>query len=61
MPVNAEPTPDGNVQLVDRQGTVIANVLAGDDLERVRAQPGAKLRLPHHSTCPQADSWRKSR
>jgi hypothetical protein len=57
LPVDAEPTPDGNVVLRDREGSITAYVL------KKREQPpaGAKTRKAHHATCPQASSWRGHR
>src|SRR3972149_2281009 len=57
MPVDAEPVPDGNVVLLDCGGTVIARVLGRGETP----PPGAVLRRAHHSTCPQADPWRRGR
>lgn len=59
MPLDAEPTPEGNVVLTGevvpsaRGAVPICEVLAGPDLF------GAPLRMPHHATCPQADKWRR--
>lgn len=54
MPVDAYPTDDGNVELVD--GTPPRAIVHG--------QPPlglvGELRLPHHASCPQADQWRRS-
>lgn len=55
MPVDAEPSKDGNVQLVDRNaGPPLARVL------KVAEQFGkTNLRTSHLATCPQAAKWRK--
>jgi hypothetical protein len=58
MPVNAEPSPDGNVRLVDRKGSVLAFVLAGDELARARAA-GDRLRTSHFASCPNAPQHRR--
>jgi hypothetical protein len=52
MPVDAEPHPEGSIQLVDRHGSVLAFVIRPD------ARDGKKLRRPHFQTCPDAASWR---
>ncbi len=66
IPVDAEPTAAGNVQLVDRDGAVIANMLGKTEAEEFRAKAAAlktepRLRTPHHMTCPQASEWRTGR
>lgn len=57
MPVDAEPTPGGNVQLVSHGPDVppLARVLT------VAQQFGKKgtLRLHHRVTCPHAKEWRR--
>jgi hypothetical protein len=58
MPVNAEPSPEGNVRLVDRGGSVLAFVLAGDELARARAA-GDRLRTSHFADCPAAAQHRR--
>lgn len=56
MPVEADPSPGGNVRVdVYRQ---TAEVLAGAALTAARHE-GAELHLPHHVTCPAADRHRK--
>jgi hypothetical protein len=57
MPVDVEPTPDGNVILFDRRGSVVALVLRRGE----KAPPGAKLRKAHHATCPHAADWRAAK
>lgn len=54
MPVDAEPTADGNVELaVGALGRgVVATVLTGPSLM------STPLRTSHFATCPQADEWR---
>ncbi|MGH3476019.1 MAG: hypothetical protein ACRDQD_04190 [Nocardioidaceae bacterium] len=54
MPLDAEPSPNGNVHL---HGDV-AVVLVADDIGRVRAT-GARLYLSHFVTCPDAQKWRR--
>jgi hypothetical protein len=59
MPVDAEPTADGNVQLVSHGPDVppLARVLT------VAQQFGKKgtLRRSHFASCPDAKSWRRPR
>jgi hypothetical protein len=52
MPVDAEPSESGNVEL-DRSGRV--------PLAIVHAQPpmeATNLHMAHHATCPQSDRWK---
>jgi hypothetical protein len=57
MPVDAEPTPDGNVELSAEWPAL------GHPSALVHAQPpldpDAVLRLPHHATCPDAAEWKR--
>nr|MDT0658065.1 hypothetical protein [Micromonospora sp. DSM 115978] len=57
MPVNAEPSKDGTVQLIKRDGEApIARVL------KVAQRFGRKdLRLSHFADCPDAPQWRARR
>lgn len=57
MPLDSEPTPDGNVRLVDGQAHVLGplEVAALTDDERTQ------LRMPHHATCPQGPEWKGGR
>lgn len=57
IPVDATPSDRGNVVLFDRGGSVVARVLGRGE----QPPPGAKLRMPHFATCPQAKAWRKGR
>ena len=64
MPVDAEPSPRGNVQLRLRNGEVHAAVLDQEQAERLRLAAEVlgsplPLRLSHFATCPNASSWRK--
>ncbi len=52
MPVDAEPSADGNVELVDDAGTMRATVHGQATLD------AGPLHLSHYVTCPDADSWR---
>lgn len=54
MPLDAQPSPDGNVRLVNGQAHVLGplEVAALTDDER------AQLRMPHHATCPQGAEWK---
>lgn len=58
MPVDAVPTPDGNVELrrVGFQRAMAVVHAAGTGLFPATDQP---LRKSHFATCPQADEWRK--
>lgn len=56
MPVDAQPAPDGNVLLHEPGPT--AEVLAGLFLAAARDQ-GLELHMPHHSTCPDGEKWRR--
>lgn len=58
LPVDAHPTPDGNVLL--REPGPTADVLAGLFLAAARDQ-GLELHMPHHATCPDGEKWRRSR
>lgn len=54
MPVDAKPADGGNVELVDRPGVA--------PLAIVHSQPpldAGPLHMPHHSTCPDAEDWRR--
>lgn len=53
MPVDREPTPEGNL-LLRGDGTVHV-VAEGEVL------PGMPLHTSHFVTCPERDSWRKRR
>jgi hypothetical protein len=55
MPVNVDPQPDGNIQLVERDGMApLAKVL------KVADRFGkTNLRTSHFVDCPQARKWRK--
>lgn len=55
MPVDAEPSPDGNVELTPTP--------VGPPLATVHAQPPLgvdDLRLSHFATCPDAKDWKRS-
>lgn len=57
MPIDAEPNPDGNVELLPpKQGTraPVAVVHAQPPLA-----PEHPIHMPHHATCPQAAEWRR--
>lgn len=62
MPLDPRPTPAGNV--VVRRGDLsgvtvaIAEVLAGAELEQLRAAGDTPLYVPHFATCP---GWPKRR
>lgn len=60
MPLDATPTPAGNVELSGESGRPVAIVLAGLFLADARSA-GRELFMPHHATCPQARTWRKGK
>jgi len=56
MPVDAEPVPDGNVELTLQPGAFVgpvAAVLTGPSLFE------KPLRTAHFTTCPDAEQWRR--
>ena len=73
MPVDAEPSADGNVQVYVRQGIVHAKVLTSAEAEWVAAfaktlfaavggvDPVPVLRTSHFVTCSRAADWRSKR
>lgn len=65
MPIDPDPDPDGNVELVDDTGAPVdAAALDRFPLPAtavVHAQPtltGGDRWMPHHATCPDADQFR---
>lgn len=62
MPVDADPSPTGNVELHRIGGgyDVGAKVLGAAELEHARGA-GSRLRTSHHATCPKADEFRHGR
>jgi hypothetical protein len=65
MPIDATPTPDGNVLLAESRpdGTPVVRVVgkpaaAGPDLFSENTEPRF---TSHFATCPQADSHRRTR
>jgi hypothetical protein len=54
MPLDVDPSPDGNVVLEQVAGSVRARVLTGDELP---AQGDSYV--PHHRTCPAAADFRR--
>lgn len=62
MPVNAKPSPDGNLRIRDDRsecGQVVVDVVSGAEREALRVRGEAFL--SHFSTCPQASRWRTPR
>lgn len=61
MPVDAEPSPAGNIELNVRQGFVRAAVHTSQDLASLfdEANTPAVMHTSHFATCPDADEWRK--
>ena len=61
MPVDAEPTADGTVLLLDAiGGQVNAIVVSRYELSSARIN-GGPLRRAHRATCPKAKEWRRKR
>lgn len=58
MPVDPEPAPTGNVDLVWVGGDEIAVVLSKEDALSAQAA-GHKLYLSHFTSCPQAGRFRR--
>ena len=64
QPLDAEPSPQGNILLDDSEPPV-ARVLRAEQLEAIRTAYAAgevgapKLYTPHHGTCPKAAEFRK--
>lgn len=56
VPLDADPTPEGNVEIIN--GT--ARVLGPHTLELLTPEERARLRMPHHATCPQGKAWKGS-
>lgn len=59
MPVDAEPTPDGNVLLTD-DDPPIAQVLVPGQASLFTADNGAPTFTSHFATCPNADQHRRT-
>ena len=57
MPVDAEPAEDGNVVLED--GVVLRATVLGPLEVPAAHEAGQALHRAHHSTCPDAASWRR--
>lgn len=59
MPVDASPTADGNCVLTPAPGgRVTVEVLGPLDLA-LAGDDHPPLRMAHHATCPDADTWRR--
>ncbi len=63
MPVDAEPSGAGNIQLVDRRGKIVAQMLGGS-AKNIRDAAWAltgkhTLRTSHFATCPNAAAHRR--
>ncbi len=56
IPVDFAPVENGNVQVFDREGAIVARVLSRGEVAALPAE--TKLRVSHFSSCPQADKWR---
>jgi len=57
MPVDYQPTVDGNVILYQRAGDLVAKVLKQGE----QPGPDEKRRFAHHKTCPKASEFRGPR
>lgn len=61
MPLDAEPSPSGNVSMyVDNAGEAHIVVLNRSKAKAMR-DSGQELYLSHFGSCPHADRWRKDR
>ena len=59
IPLNAEPDQAGNVRIDDDLlGTPVAHVLSADGAAAARAE-GVTLYMPHWTTCPDVDTFRR--
>jgi hypothetical protein len=54
IPVDAEPTTDGNL-VEDADGRL--RHIAGP----LEVEPGTPIYMPHHATCPDGKAWRRRR
>jgi len=59
IPIDAEPVPNGNIQLGYVGGYMVAIVVNADDALAAQAA-GEELYLSHFATCPNASRHRKS-
>lgn len=57
MPLDQDPTPEGNVQVRDG----LAYVLGPLDVAALTIADRMALRMPHHATCPNAGDWKGNR
>lgn len=61
MPVDATPTPDGNVTLTGRQVPTQRGYAPECSVGTASLfDDGTDRYMPHHATCPQADEWRRT-
>lgn len=58
MPIDVEPNPDGNVTLVAGPISPHATVHPKGGQVDLFGQADTRY-MPHHATCPDADSWRR--
>ncbi len=56
MPLDAAPTPEGNVRIADG----LAHVLGPLDTAAMTERERAELRMSHHATCPDAGDWKRT-
>lgn len=57
MPVDSDPSPNGNVELHEYHGLLTAIVHGAASVASARER--AELHLSHFKTCPKAGSWRR--
>lgn len=53
IPLDVDPTPLGNVRLIDAIAHVVSNTIDMFDVD----DDGVRY-MPHHATCPHAHEWR---
>lgn len=58
IPIDAEPSPEGNIRLGGEPGNRYATILSGEQAASVRGF-GEKLYVTHFATCPNAAKHRQ--
>lgn len=58
MPLDAEPNPAGNVELVPAGFGILPTAIVH---QQPPMNPEHPIHMPHHATCPNADEWRPAR
>jgi len=61
MPVNAEPAPNGNVEVFPVDGNPRRGRVVSGGFFESEANPESTFHVPHFASCPNADGHRKSR